>query len=155
MRRSDFEARLNEAARQAVEFARLLVREELPDGISFRVFPNQSFDGHPLVGDEEVFPGDELPDGRSHGPWSPERAAEFLWRGGKVPEWVDASVLDADGRHAVVALRCCGRFTASDELLYYPTSATRPFSVKSPPLPPDWVSVESSGKFALRWWGRG
>jgi hypothetical protein len=76
----------------------------------------------------------------------------FLWRGGKVPEWIDAAVQAEDGGQTLVSLRCCGRFTAQEELLYhrYP-GGVPPFSIKSPVLPPGWESVEASGKFDLYW----
>src|SRR5262249_34954023 len=45
----------------------------------------------------------------------------------------------------------CGRFTATDDLLYYRTGGVAPFGLKSPALPPRWESVEVSGKFDLHW----
>ena len=42
MDRAEFEARLRSAALQAVQFARLLVEEELSDEIVFRIYPNPS-----------------------------------------------------------------------------------------------------------------
>jgi hypothetical protein len=149
--RGAFEVRLREAARRAVEFARQHVREALTDEVAFRVYPNQSCDENPRVGDEAVFPDDSLPDGEYHGPWSAERVADFLWRDGRVPEWIDIAVRDTDGRHTVVSLRCCGRFTAQDDLLYHSGTGLPPFSVKSPYLPPGGESIEASGKFSLRW----
>ncbi len=152
MNRTTFEERLEEAARHAVGFARQYVRDVLPDEVVFRVYPNQSYDGNPRVGDEAVFPGDSLPDWHYHGPWSARQVADFLWRDGRVPEWIDIAVQDADGCHTVVSLRCCGRFTAQDDLLYHRGGGLPPFSVKSPVLPPRWVSIEATGKFNLRWY---
>ncbi len=149
--RRTFETRLRTAAQQAVEFARQHVREALPDEVVFRVYPNQSCDENPRVGDEAVFPDDSLSDGESHGPWSAGQVVDFLWRNGKVPEWIDVAVRDVDGRHTVVSLRCCGRFTEQDDLLYHRGGGLPPFSVKSPNLPPGWESIEASGKFPLRW----
>ena len=149
--RSAFETRLRTAAQRTVEFARQHVREVLPGEVMFKVYPNQSCDENPRVGDEAVFPGDSLPDGEYHGPWSAERVVEFLWRDGKVPEWIDSAVRDVDGHHTLVSLRCCGRFTALDDLLYHRGQGLPPFSVKSPYLPPGWESIETSGQFSLRW----
>jgi len=151
-----FEARLRAAASQAVECARQLVREALPDEVVFLVYPNQSCDEHPRVGDEVVFPDDSLPDGmppdgRHHGPWPIGQVVDFLWRDERVPEWIDIMVQGEDGYRTEVALVCCGRFTAQDDLLYYPGRDTRPFAVKSPILPPGWDSAEGSGKFTLHW----
>ena len=154
MDRETFEERLHAAARWAVACARHYVRQLLPDEAAFLVLPNRSYDGNPRVGDEEVFPGESLPDGQSCGPWSAAEVVAFLWRSGKVPEWIDVSVRAEDGLRSLVELRCCGRFTASEELLYHRYEGIPPFSVKSPYLPPGWESVEASGRFDLYWEGR-
>jgi len=146
-----FVQRLKEAARRAVEFARCFVVEPLPDAVVFLVYPNQSYDGNPRVGDEVVFPEDALPGGGRHGPWSAKQAADFLCRKGRVPEWVNVAVSGEGGGHTEVSLRCCGRFTARDDMLYHSAGGLPPFSVKGPELPPGWESVEASGRFSLRW----
>ena len=152
MDRREFEDRLKEVGRQVVLFARQYVQQILPDEVAFLVLPNRSYDGNPLVGDEEVFPGDSLPGERHHGPWSVAEVVAFLWRDRKVPEWIDASVKAEDGNRTLVELRCCGRFTASDELLYHRRpGGVQPFSVKSPNLPPGWEGVEKSERFDLYW----
>ncbi|WP_165246667.1 hypothetical protein [Paludisphaera soli] len=154
----EFASRLRLAADASVVFAREFVRETLPDETAFLVFPNQSCDGHPLVGDETIYPQDSLPDGlhmdggRHHGPWTAGEVVDFLWRDEKVPEWIDVMVEDEDGRRTLVSLRCCGRFTAQEDLLYYRGRETRPFAVKSPYFPPHWESVEASGRFSVRYW---
>jgi hypothetical protein len=148
--RCTFEARLRTAAQRAVEFARQYVRQPLPDDVAFFVYPNQSYDGNPRVGDEVVFPDESLPEGQYHGPWSAEEVLTFLWRQGKVPEWIDAAVQAEDGPQSLIGLRCCGRFTAQEGLLYHRhPDGVPPFSVKSPVLPPGWESIEASGKFDL------
>jgi hypothetical protein len=151
MDRDAFEERLRVAAQRAVVFARQYVRQSLPDEVGFLLLPNRSYDGNPRVGDEEVFPADSLPEGQSHGPWSVTEAAGFLWRSGKVPEWIDVSVVGEDSVLSLVELRCCGRFTATEELLYHRPGGIPPFSVKSPALPPGWQGVEESGRFDLYW----
>lgn len=154
MDRGEFEARLEEAGRRALEFARHYVCQSLPDEVAFLVLPNRSYDDNPPVGDEEVFPGDSLPDEQHHGPWSAAEVVAFLWRGGKVPEWIDAAVRAEDGFRTLVELRCCGRFTASEDLLYHRRpGGMPPFSVKSPNLPPGWEGIEVSGRFDLYWSG--
>ena len=120
----------------------------------FRVYPNQSYDENPRVGNEAVFPDDSLPEGVYHGPWSYEQVVDFLWRDGKVPEWIDIAVRDVEGGVTVAWLRCCGRFTVQDDLLYHRGGGQQPFSVKSPDLPTGWQSTEASGTFPLRWPGR-
>jgi hypothetical protein len=66
-----------------------------------------------------------------------------------VPEWIDAAVESEDGQRSLIGLRCCGRFTTSEELLYHRPGGLAPFSIKSPVLPPGWESVEASGRFDL------
>ena len=151
MDRDTFEARLREAGRQAVQVARAHVRQALPDAVAFRVYPNQSFDGNPRVGDEAVFPDESRPGGWFLGPWSADEAVGHLWRDGRVPEWIDAAVESEDGRRSLVGLTCCGRFTASEELLYHRPGGLAPFAVKSPSLPPGWEGVAASGPFDMRW----
>jgi hypothetical protein len=150
--RGTFETRLRAAAEQAVQFARRYVRQALPDEVAFLVYPNQSYDGNPRVGEEVVFPDQSLPQGRHHGPWTAEEVVAFLWRDGKVPEWIDTAVQAEDGNRSLIGLRCCGRFTAQEELLYHRLpDGVPPFSIKSPVLPPAWEGIEVSGKFDLNW----
>lgn len=151
MDRDTFEARLREVGRQVVLFAREHVLQPLFDEVAFLVYPNQSFDGNPRVGDEVVFPNESLPEGKFLGPWSVEEVVAYLWRAGKVPEWINAAVESQDGRRSLVGLRCCGRFTALEELLYHRPGGLAPFSIKSPVLPPGWESADVSGKFDLHW----
>ena len=151
MDRIIFQQRLQDAARHVVLFAREYVLQPLPESVAFRVYPNQSFDGNPRVGDEVVFPEESLPEGQCHGPWSAEQAVAFLWRGGKVPEWIDAAVEAEEAGRSLIALRCCGRYTASEQLMYYRSGGLAPFSIKSPVLPPGWQSVAASGRFDLHW----
>ena len=71
-----------------------------------------------------------------------------------VPEWIDVGVEAEDGRRTLVGLRCCGRFTATEELLYHREKVLAPFAIKSPALPPEWEGVAKSGCFDLHWEGR-
>ena len=151
MDRGLFGERLRAASACVVGFAREYVRQELPDEVAFRVYPNQSCDDKPRRGDEVVFPADSLPMGEFLGPWSVEEVIECLWRDGKVPEWIDAAVEAVNERQSIVGLHCCGRFTASQELLYYQSGDVAPFGLKSPAWPPGWESVEVSGRFDLHW----
>src|SRR4051794_7020080 len=116
MERALFAHRLDVAAAAARDFARSFVEEMLPDPILFRVRLNQSYDGHPRVGDEQVFPDDSSP-GRAEA-LRLCRAAEVvetLWRDGKVPEWINATAIGETGTATLVELVCCGRFTAQED----------------------------------------
>lgn len=107
------------AAQCSLEFARKCVLQQLPDRLAFLVYPNQSYEGQPRVGDEVVFSHESVPNGQYHGPWSADDVVDFLWREGKVPEWIDIAVESVDDKQTFLGLFCCGRFTGTEELLYY------------------------------------
>lgn len=151
MERNTFKARLCMATHHAVNFAREYVRQSLPDDVGFFVYPNQSYDGNPRVGDEIVFPDESLPDGHCHGPWAISEVVDFLWRDEKVPEWIDVAVQGENGRQTLIRLLCCGRFSGQEDLLYYRSGEVAPFGIKSPDLPPGWENVAASGKFDVNW----
>jgi hypothetical protein len=152
MNHSTFPMGLRTAADQAVLFARQHVRQAISDEVIFLVYPNQSCDDNLRVGDEVVFPDESLPSGKYLGPWTAEEVVAFLWRDGKVPEWIDLAVQEVECHRSRVGLRCCGRFTAQEEFLYHRyAGGVPPFSIKSPVLPPGWENVEKSGKFDLYW----
>jgi len=149
MERQRFAQHLYSATQQAIDFARQYVTNELAGDVNYLVEPNQSCDDNLREG-EVVFPADSLPEGTHHGPWAAERVVEFLWRDGMVPEWIDiavAEVPDSEGIH--VGLLCCGRFTASNDLLYYSNGTVPPFGIKSPLLPPEWTV--GNRKFDVNW----
>ncbi|HEV2765580.1 MAG TPA: hypothetical protein VGV38_21530 [Pyrinomonadaceae bacterium] len=154
MEREIFRQRLGEASERAVAWAREHVSNPLPADCLFLLYPNQSDDRDPPRGDEETFPEESLPDGNFLGPLSAEEVVGRLWRNGKVPEWVNVAVKACDARRTYLALLCCGRFTAREDLLYFASEGHAPFHVTSPDLPPRWRSVEESGKFDLYWRGQ-
>jgi hypothetical protein len=150
MERPIFLANLLAASKRCVEFTQSMVVNDLPSRCLYLVISNQSFDGHPLVRDEEIFPDDSLKPGRLPVPRDVEGVVDYLWRGGKVPEWIDVIVRRVAEDHTFIKLLCCGRFTADEELLYY-RDGYPPFGIKGTVLPPDWKSVEESGRFDLGW----
>ncbi len=133
----------------ALSFAREMVVQHLPEARLFLIYPNQSYDGHPLVSDEEVYPEETLPEDEHLAPLTESETIDWLWRNGKVPEWIDVSVQRCDKKVSFIQLLCCGRYTANDELLYHQQAGRPPFHVTSPPLPPRWKSVEENGRFNL------
>lgn len=149
MTREQFGALLATATAAAVSFARTFVVDALPDEVRYLILPNQSYDGNPLVADEEIYPDDSLVEIAGLGPCTNCDVVSFLWRNGKVPEWIDVQVDTVANGVTIVVLRCCGRFTAREDMLYYGSRGTGPFSAKSPPLPPDWT--KESGRFELDW----
>jgi len=147
----DFESRLVQAGRCAVEVAREHVVQALPEEVLFRVYPVAWDTEKVYDAGETIFPNESLPWGKFLGPWSAAEVAAHLCRDGKVPVWIDAAVEALDNSHTIVGLLSCGRFTASEDLLYHRQRGLPPFAIKSPPLPPKWESVEASGRFDLYW----
>lgn len=153
MNKEIFQDHLTRAADSAVDFARSYVLNELPSQRKFLIHPNQSFDDNPLRADEETYPNDSQPDDQPILFTTAEAVVDYLWRNTKIPEWIDINVGGEDGEHTYLQLLCCGRFTATEELLYHRNGGVPPFSVKSPVLPPGYDdSVEAGAqKFDVNW----
>jgi hypothetical protein len=154
MDRNIFEQHLAKATEIVLPFSREFVTNPLPSSCRYLIFPNQSYDGNPLEGDEQVFPEEALPEGEYLGPFDAARVVEHLWRNGRVPEWVNVTIYSYDERYMYLELLCCGRFSAMEEYLYHKVEGYPPFHVLGPNLPPHWESVEANGKFDLYWHGR-
>src|SRR5205823_9435154 len=93
------------------------ISTSLPDEVRYLIYPNESGDSEPLVADQEVFPGESRLEGTIPAPVTFDEAVAWLWRAGKVPQWINIQVEWADDTFTHVALRCCGRFTAREDLL--------------------------------------
>ena len=137
-----------------IPFSQKFVINLLPSNCLSLLYPNASYDGNPLVGDEQTFPEDSLHEGQEYvGPLTHLEGIEFLWRNGKVPEWINVAVSRYDEEFTYLELMCCGRFTAGMGL-YHTREGYPPFHVLGPNLPPRWKSIEESGKFDLYWHGK-
>ena len=128
-----------------------MVVDTLPDSFLYLVMPNQSYDGNPLHSDEVVFAADSLMPGRLPTPRNEEEVLDYLWRDGRIPEWIDVLVRRVASGFTFLKLECCGRFTSNEERLYYREGNCPPFGIKGTILPPHWNSVEADGKFSLKW----
>ncbi|MBL8715246.1 MAG: hypothetical protein JNL79_04590 [Myxococcales bacterium] len=97
---------------------------------------DQSYDGH--AGPEaRLFPEEN---GRTVHCADAEAVVDLLYRDGRVPEWVDLTVVGEDVATTIVEVRACGRFVEDDARLYYtwcPDQA--PFGLEGPTLPVGWV----------------
>ena len=113
------------------------------------VILNGSFDGNPLASGEHIFPDHDVPQFDARVPRSAEEVVECLWRGGKIPEWIDITPYEADGTFLYSELLCCGRFTDDDGLLYHKREGYPPFHVFGPVLPVGYRNLEQDGKFDL------
>ncbi|GAA6151564.1 hypothetical protein [Pseudoteredinibacter isoporae] len=132
--REAFERNFLDASRHALEFARTLVVDELPDKIKCIVFLGASYDGRPLIGDEITFPEDCKENMRTFESY--EKVIKLLWREGKVPEWINVSVISEEKGFTNIRLDCCGRYSGDPEKIYHAQEGRAPFHVLGPPIPP-------------------
>lgn len=139
MEREHFERNLHTAAARAREFALTFLEETLPTSLTFRVHLNSSNDAgasaeftrHPEDSSAERT--------RETKRLSASEVVELLWRDGRVPQWIDVTVVSALGHVTLIELLACGRFIADVERLYYTHTDSPPFGVKGPSLPFDYV----------------
>ncbi|KYF91772.1 hypothetical protein BE20_13765 [Sorangium cellulosum] len=130
--------------------SREFVREPLPDDLRFRVHLNSSYDGHPRVGDEVVYPEHSaFGKAMTLHEVTEEQVLTTLWRGGRVPEWINPSVAGETGTATLIDVVCCGRFTADERLLYHAREGRPPFHVLGPTLP---VGYQEGERFSIYHW---
>ncbi|GAB2956426.1 hypothetical protein GCM10027280_51280 [Micromonospora polyrhachis] len=156
MDRTTFAARLVSSAEAARRFAGTLVTEALPAALAFRVRLNQSNDAHVSPQPGEVrFPHDSNPDRDRTLLWCDESAVvDELWRDGRVPEWVNLSVIDRTSTVTLVEVVCCGRFTDDESRLYHVQEGAPPFHVLGPTLPAGHDGSRFSIHHRSECWGR-
>lgn len=149
MQQAEFARLLDLCTEKSIAYAKTMVLNKLPDHIIYRVRPNQSCDTN-LSPDEVVYPEDSLESLDEFIEMDRVGCLRFLYRDGRIPVWIDVSVVAANEQSTYVDYRCCGRFTNNDNLLYYGDQG--PFSIKSPILPPEFSleETEQPAKFWLR-----
>lgn len=145
--RDSFKRNLISAANYAVEFARTLVSNNLPNKIRYVVFLGASYDGNPLEEGECTFPEDYSQRERHFD--ESESVVNLLWRDGKVPEWINVIVQSETPEYTNVKLECCGRFSDKAENLYHVNEGRAPFHVLGPNLPQGY-DLSSREKFDLK-----
>ena len=146
MDRDELRDLLKRCTTECLTYSREFLIDRLPDDVIYWLYANQSYDGHPPEPDEVLYPEDSL--GRhQRRELDDDGVVRFLWREGRVPEWVDMTVVDVDDDHTFIELLCCGRFTANRQRLYYERQGRGPFGVKGPYLPP---SFRESGEKPFR-----
>jgi len=151
--RGGFSTNLVSAAQHALEFARTLVFNELPDVIRYVVYLGASYDGNALIDDEETFSEDYTERIRQYSDSSD--VVNLLWRDGKVPEWIDVAVESEDGKSTSVRLDCCGRYSDDVAQIYHAHENRAPFHVLGPSAPPEYELAEKGIKYDLYWGSRG
>ena len=132
------------------EFAQRLVVEELPTTVRFEFTVYGHTPKHKAL--VKYLGGRLLTPDQLCGV-EPTQARKYLWIDGKIPQWINLSVLAADDNFTFIQVHACDRVTADDQKLYYThEGAKTPFHILSPRVPPGWVSLEKSGRFSLGWW---
>src|SRR5215212_10278346 len=96
MEKDTFGQNLLSATYTVLPFSQEFVINQLPSNCRYIIFPNQSYDKNPLEGDEQLFPEDSLSLHLYVGPYDAGQVVEYLWRNGKIPEWVNVSVYSYD-----------------------------------------------------------
>ncbi len=144
--RPAFEKKLVDSATHALEFTRTLVTNTLPDKIRYVVRLGASYDGNPLEDGEVTFPIDY--DERERIYDSSQEVADLLWREGRVPEWINVTVLSETPGYTNVKLECCGRFSDKPEQIYHAHEGRAPFHVFGPPIP-QGVDISKGEKYQL------
>ena len=148
MERLLLDRQLQIATERVVAFAREYCHQALLGPVRYRVCPCQSCDDHRKP-DEQVYPEDGHTPDDVLGRWSRSHVVTWMWRRGRVPVWVDASVFAEVADTVVVQLLCAGRFSDNPSRLYYLCEGERsPFAIKSPWLPPGWSKGQ---KFDVGW----
>jgi len=147
--RERFSTNLVLATQHALEFARTLVFNELPDAIRYVVYLGASFDDYALTDDEKTFSEDYTERTRLYSDSSD--VVSLLWRDGKVPEWIDVTVVSEDGKYTNIKLDCCGRYSANAADIYHAHEGQAPFHVLGPSAPPEYGLGEEGIKYDLYW----
>ena len=128
-----FEKNFSCASAQAIEFARTLVTNNLPNLVRYKVLLGGSYDGNPLENNEHTYPENYSNSERYID--TKEDVLKLLWRNGEVPEWINVAVESATNEYTVMRLDCCGRYSNKADLMYHANEGKAPFHVLGPPEP--------------------
>ena len=112
MTKEDFRENLKKALDGLINFTQEMVTNKLSYQYKFIIKTNRSYDGNPLENDEEVFPHDRIDAKSSINPASELTVIDYLWRNGKVPQWINVQVSHCDDDFSYISLECCGRYSA-------------------------------------------
>ena len=136
------------AAARCRVFAQLYVVEALPPSLRFDF---SAAERKPEPDGRVKFLGGRLLTPVQLRDVEPVRARQYLWVDGKVPAWINLSVHAADADHTYIEVRVTDRLVAEVSHMYHQSEGNPPFHLLSPAMPPEWVSLEVSGRFPLAW----
>jgi len=112
MEKEDFRQNLKKALDGLIDFTQEMVINKLPATYKFIIKTNCSYDKNDLERDEEIFPDDKIHEKSSINPASESTVIDYLWRNGKVPQWINVHISNCDCDFSYVTLECCGRYSA-------------------------------------------
>lgn len=112
MKKEDFKKNLEKAVNGLIDFTQEIVTNNLPDTYKFIIKTNCSYDGNELEDDEEIYPDDTINESSSINPASTLTVIDYLWRNGKVPQWINVQVSSCDSNFTYITLECCGRYSS-------------------------------------------
>lgn len=137
MTKKDFKINLEKALEGLIDFTQEMVINKLPYDCKFIIETNCSYDGNELEDDEEIYPDEKIDETNSINPATKSTVIDYLWRNGKVPQWIDVQVKNCDQSFSYISLQCCGRFSA------YPNHKDGPFRALGPNIPYPYVDPTS------------
>jgi hypothetical protein len=143
MTKEDFKINLEKALDGLINFTQEMVTNELPHKYKFIIKTNCSYDGNELENDEEIYPNDRIDETSSINPATESTAINYLWRNGKVPQWINVQVSSCDSVFSHITLECCGRYSA------FPNHKDGPFRGLGPNIPYRYVD-QDSGELRLK-----
>ncbi|MBF7092962.1 hypothetical protein IUY40_15620 [Flavobacterium sp. ALJ2] len=112
MTKEDFRISLKKALDGLIDFTQEMVTNKLPHDYKFIIKTNCSYDGNELEDDEEIYPDDKINESSSINPATELTVIDYLWRNGKVPQWINVQISSCDSNFSYITLECCGRFSA-------------------------------------------
>ncbi len=107
MQQADFSRLLDLATADAIALAKMMLLDELSDQYVYRIFPNQSFDGN-RDAEEIVYPMDSLGSIDDYIMMTRDECISFMYREGRLPEWIDISVGAAGADLTYIAVGVAG-----------------------------------------------
>jgi hypothetical protein len=141
----EFHSQLLKSTRAAVDFGTGYITNRVSSTISYDIEFNSNHDSD--VGSEfSLYPEN---DGRIEVDIDASKVVELLCREGKVPAWIDISIVKSSASKTRMNLMCAGRFTDLLQDMYYVKKGTHPFGIKSPDLLPHLRHEEPPQKFRL------
>lgn len=133
MHKNHFKDNLKKSTLSAIEFGVKFINNKISNNITYDVALNCSYDENLI--DYEIYRED---DKKLIKDIDLDKVVEVLYRNGKVPAWINISICKSNKRNTRLMLECAGRYTDDLSNLYYVSSGTHPFGVKSPQMLP-WI----------------